>query len=183
MNLITFRHLTALAALSSLLALAACGVSVEQVPGTMIPAAPAMFGQWRAEIRLAEVKKGVLNAEPAGEAIALSWSGDEAGGLASKARIFTYRQNNYVAIEDGAAKPGYFILKIVQQNDTSITLRGLDVRRADTLLKREKLPVVYKKLWLHNELYLSKQAFEKLLQVGESELFADGTAVTLSKVR
>lgn len=163
--------------------LSACGVSVEQAPGSKVRASAALSGNWDTSIDLPGAQRGILSITPSADELVVQWSGKGAEGVSATAALFEHKGKQYVAVSNSPQAGGYFILRIEDISADQIRARALDGERTAQLLKQMKRPAVYRELWLHKELFLDKATFAALMEHHADALFDKGVAITLDKVR
>lgn len=175
-------HIAALALFLTVM-LCACGVSVEQPPGTKVAATAALSGKWNTRIEFEGAKPGILSVEPSGDELLVHWESKADEGASARAAMFEYRGRRYMALTHGPHANGYFMLRIEDISVDQIRAHALDGARAEQLLTLLNLPVVYRELWLQKELFLDKASFAQLMDRHADALFDKGVAVTLTKIR
>jgi hypothetical protein len=161
--------------------LSACGVSVEQGAGEKIAVPAEVGGKWQVQVKDSVDKAMVIDVQ--GDSMSLEWSGAGKDDLPGQAHLYRFRGKEYVLIDNGGKIGGYTPLQIASRSAGDIELRALDPKRVAYRLKRMKLPVTYRKLWLRQEIYLDAGLFEKLLTQHEAAIFQKGTAVHLQKIK
>jgi hypothetical protein len=165
------------------LVLSACGIAVEQPPGARVSPGVLLNGTWDTTIALKGAQRGTLAIKPEGEDLIVQWTGAGADGTTARAGMFQHMDKQYLALGQSAQAGGYFIVRIEDTSRERVRVRAIDRERAEQLLKEMKLPVVYRELWLHKELFIDKASFQALMERHPDELFAKGVLITLDKVR
>ncbi|MFM9435242.1 hypothetical protein ACFDR9_002309 [Janthinobacterium sp. CG_23.3] len=118
-----------------------------------------------------------------GDSMSLEWSGAGKDELPDQAHLYRFRGKEYVLLENGDKIGGYMPLQIASRSAGDIELRALDPKRVAYRIKRMKLPLTYRKLWLRQEIYLEAGLFEKLLAQHEGAIFQKGVAVRMQKIK
>ncbi len=172
-----------IAAVLLALMLSACGISVEQPPGTRVSPGAQLDGTWNTTIALKGAKPGTLAIKAKADDLIVQWTGEGADGATATAGMFQHMDKQYLALSQNAQAGGYFIVRIEDASRDRVRVRAIDRERAEQLLGQMKLPVVYRELWLHKELFIDKASFQALMERHPDELFAKGVLITLDKVR
>lgn len=173
-HLLTFQ----LVCLLVCVALTACGVTADRFPGTVVTPPVALAGQWQLTLGGATSTYDVAAA--ANQHYRVTQAGQEG---AMDASIQVWRDTLYLVALDVARPDDVRVFKVQGATPDTLRIAALDPARTEAALVRRGLPVVRKKMWLHDEIALTGPALEAVLAMPPDHVFALGEEMTLQRVQ
>jgi len=159
--------------------LAACGVTADHFPGTAVPPPVDLAGSWH--MTLGETTSVfVLTPAASNHYQVMSPTSDEPAAPMD-ASIQAYRGAHYLVVADTAQSSGMSVFRIQGATPDLLRIAAFDPNKTEAVLKQRGLPVVYKKMWLYNEIALTGPALEALLALPPADVFAVHNVLTLTR--
>lgn len=156
--------------------LAACGVTAERFPGTVVAPPADLSGQWQMALQ-GQTSVFVLTPSEPNHYQVTSPTVD-GPAQAMDASIQVYRDAHYLVVTDPGVATGASVFRVLDFTPTSLRIAALDPRKTEALLKERGMPVTYRKMWLYDEIVLSGAALQSVLA---AEAFALDDAMTLRR--
>lgn len=157
--------------------LAACGVTPTRFPGTVVQPPVDLAGRW--QMTLGDTTSVFVLTPAAG--YHYNVTSPTAAGAPTDASIQAYGGAHYLVVADPAQAGGVSVFRVQGAAPDQLRIAALDPHRTEAVLKARGLPVVYKKMWLYEEIALNGPALEAVLALPAADVFALGDAMTLKR--
>lgn len=170
------RPISVLASVIVACVLAACSVTTERFPGTVVAPPADLSGQWQMELQGRTSVFVLTPSTPHHYQV----SSPTADGPAQTmdASIQVWRDAHYLVVAEPGAGTGASVFRVLDFTPTSLRIAALDPRKTEALLKERGMPVTYRKMWLYDEIVLSGAALQSVLA---ADAFALDSAMTLRR--
>lgn len=158
--------------------LAACGVTADRFPGTAVPSPVALDGRWQLVLG-GQTSVFVLTPSATHHYQVTSPTAPDAATM--DASVQAYQGAHYLVVTDPASTAGMSVFRVVDVAPDALRIAALDPKKTEAALRERGLPVVYKKMWLYDEIALSGPALQAVLALPPAEIFAVNEALTLTR--